>query len=59
MCLAIEEIKKESEVRGEAKGEAKGIFKILHTLVEKGLLSIEDAAENAGVSVEEFQRSKP
>lgn len=55
MCLAIEEMRKEER----EEGREEGILKILHTLVEKGLLSVKDAAENAGLSVEEFLRSKP
>ncbi len=55
MCLAIEEMRREER----KEGREEGILEILHTLVEKGLLSVEDAAENAGVSIEEFQRSKP
>ena len=51
MCLAIEGIREE--------GREEGILEILHTLVEKGLLSVEDAAENSGLSLEEFIRSKP
>ena len=51
MCLAIEGIREE--------GREEGILEILHTLVEKGLLSVEDAAENSGLSLEEFMRSKP
>ena len=55
MCLAIEGIREE----GRAEGRGEGILEILHTLVEKGLLSVEDAAENSGLSLEEFMRSKP
>ena len=51
MCLAIEGIRE--------KGREEGIFEILHGLVEDGLLSIEEAAKRAKVTVKEFLRSKP
>ena len=50
MCQAIEDIKAE----GRAEGRAEGVFEILHGLVDDGLISIEEAAKRAGVSVEEF-----
>ena len=37
--------------------EARGFMKALVSLVEKGRLTIEEAAEQAGVSKEEFTRN--
>lgn len=47
MCKALEQIKQE--------GIEQGIWETLVNLVQKGLLTIKDAAEQAGMSVEEFQ----
>ena len=54
MCLAIEGIRAEGREEGLEEGETKGILKILHTLVEKGLISIATAAEYANASVDGF-----
>ena len=40
-----------------AEGRVEGVFEILHGLVDDGLISIEEAAKRAGVSVEEFLRA--
>ena len=39
----------------EARGKVKGTLLALDTLVQKGRLTLEDAAEEAGMTVEEFQ----
>ena len=43
------------EERGKAIGEAKGIIKALVALVKKGILTVPQAAEEAEMSVEEFE----
>ena len=43
------------KVIGEAIGEAKGIIKALVALVKKGILTVPQAAEEAEMSVEEFE----
>ena len=43
------------EAIGEARGEAKGIIKALVALVKKGILTVPQAAEEAEMSVEEFE----
>ena len=48
MCQAIEEMRAESE--------AKGILKTLVNLFKKGILTLAQAAEEAQMSPEEFQR---
>ena len=48
MCQAIEEMRAESE--------AKGILKTLVSLFKKGILTLAQAAEEAKMSPEEFQR---
>ena len=42
--------------RGKALGHAEGVLTTLRELVQKGLLDIKDAAEQAGMTVEEFER---
>jgi hypothetical protein len=56
MCQAIEDIRAEGWTEGRAEGRAE-TFGILYGLVEDGLISIEEAAKRAGVSVEEFLRA--
>ena len=60
MCQAIEEMRAESraegEAKGEARGEAKGVLKTLVSLFKKGILTLAQAAEEAKMSPEEFQR---
>lgn len=48
MCKAVEEMLNESEARGE--------LRMLVKQVRKGRLTIEQAAEDANMSVEQFQR---
>ena len=56
MCQAIEEMRAESRAEGRAEGEAKGILKTLVSLFRKGILTLAQAAEEAKMSPEEFQR---
>ncbi len=42
--------------KGKAEGRAEGVLTTLTELVQKGLLDIKDAAEQAGMTVEEFKR---
>ena len=48
--------KEEGLKEGIEKGIEKGIFSTLIGLVKKGLLSIDDAAEQAGASKAKFQK---
>ena len=41
---------------GRAEGRAEGVFSALASLVRKNLLSLSDAAKEAGLSVEEFRK---
>jgi len=52
MCQAIEEMRAESR----AEGRAEGILKTLISLFKKGMLTLTQAAEEAQMSPEEFQR---
>ncbi len=52
MCKAVEEMLNESEARGELRGELRMRVK----QVRKGRITIEQAAEDAKMSVEQFQR---
>ena len=45
----------EGEARGEAKGKAEGVFVTLVGLFKKGLLTLAQAAEEAGMTVPEFE----
>ena len=60
MCKAIDDMLSEREARGAAKGEIRGIeigeLRMLVKQVKKGRLTIEEAAEDAAMSVEEFRK---
>ena len=60
MCLAIQQMKQESEAigeaRGEAIGEARGKLKTLFELVAEGLLTVAQAAANAKLTEDQFKR---
>ena len=45
----------EGVVEGEAKGKAEGIFMTLVNLFKKGLLTLAQAAEEAGMTIPEFE----
>ncbi|MCR4782905.1 MAG: UPF0175 family protein [bacterium] len=45
----------EGEAKGEAKGRAEGVFMTLVVLFKKGLLTLAQAAEEAGMTVAEFE----
>ena len=45
------------EARGEARGKKKGILKTLASLIKKGRLTVEEAAEEAGMSIAEFNKA--
>lgn len=59
MCKAIDDMLSEREARGAAKGEIRGIeigeLRMLVKQVKKGRLTIEEAAEDAAMSVEKFR----
>ena len=44
--------------KGEASGIRKGKLDVLHALVAQGKLSVEEAAQMAGATVEEFEKLK-
>ena len=51
------EIRGEEEfAKGKAEGETKGVLKTLVSLFKKGILTLAQAAEEAKMSPEEFQR---
>lgn len=47
----------EGEKVGEAKGEAKGMAKILLNLIEKGILTKEQALEQFGGTYEDLEKA--
>ena len=56
----IKAARKEGEAYGEARGRVEGRLENLLSLVKKGLISEEIAAEEAGMSVEAFaQKMNP
>ena len=56
MCKAFEDWSQELLSEGEAKGKAEGILVTLADLVKKTIITPEQAAEQANMSVEEFIR---
>ena len=50
-----EEGRAEGRIEGRAEGRAEGIFDTLADLVKKGILSISLAAQQANMSVSEFE----
>lgn len=51
----LELVARDSKSEGFSEGEAKGLQKQLINLVHKGLLSLEDASSEAGMTVDEFK----
>ena len=56
MCKGLEELRAEGIAEGRAEGIAEGTLKTLVALVQKGLLTMKDAAEQAGMTVGELQQ---
>ena len=52
MCKGLEELRAE----GRAEGIAEGTLKTLVALVQKELLTMKDAAEQAGMTERDFQK---
>ena len=55
MCKAIDDMLSEREVKGEIRGIEIGELRMLVKQVKKGRLTIEEAAEDAAMSVEKFR----
>ena len=56
MCKAIDDMLSEREAKGEIRGIEIGELRMLVKQVKKGRLTIEEAAEDAAMSVEEFRK---
>ena len=54
MATMKREAREEGLAEGRAEGRAEGIITTLCELLDKGLLSLEDAAQQAGLSPEDF-----
>lgn len=54
MCTVLDKVFSDGERKGEERGEEKGLIKGMISLLEKGKITVEDAAEEANLSVEEF-----
>jgi hypothetical protein len=52
MCDVLDRV----EARGKAEGIAKGIIDTLASLVKKGLISLTDAAKEAGMTPDDFKK---
>ena len=57
MCIAIEEMKEESKAEGIAIGIKEGELNLLFKLVQKGFLTIEKAASELDMTVEQFKEA--
>ena len=59
MCEIYDKIQQDGiaigEARGIKEGEARGILKTLVSLVKKGIITLAQAAEQANMTVEEFE----
>ena len=55
MCEAIEGIREDARAEGRAEGKAEGELKVLINLVKKGILTLTQAAEEANLTVPEFE----
>ena len=55
MCKALDDWMSEVRAEGVAEGEAKGVFMTLVNLFKKGLLTLAQAAEEAGMTIPEFE----
>ena len=56
VCQAVEDMMKTREQKGWQQGEQQGSLNTLIRLVRKGLLSVADAASEAGLSCEAFEQ---
>ena len=50
MCDVLDKI----VAQGEARGEARGEFNLLYKLIKKGRMTIEEAASDLGMTVEQL-----
>lgn len=59
MCKALEQMmydaRTEGKAEGEAKGRTEGILSTLSDLVKNGIITLEQAANQAKMSVNEFE----
>ena len=51
----LEQEREEGKLEGKLEGRQEGLMEALASLVKKGLLSLADAAKEAGMSPDEFQ----
>ena len=56
MCKAIDGMMQDVRAEGRAEGKAEGALEMLAKLVENGLLSLAQAAEQANMSVADFKK---
>ena len=56
MCEVLDRVESRGKAIGEARGKILGVQSTLISLVKKNLLSIRDAASEAGMSEEDFKK---
>ena len=56
MCEAIEGIRNDGRLEGITEGIQKGMLRTLFELVRKKLLTVDQAAEEAKMTVQEFEK---
>ena len=57
MCEIIEKYKAEGVAEGRAKGRVEGLLQMAVSLWKKGRLTEQEAADEAGISLEEFKKA--
>ena len=57
MCEIIEKYKAEGRAEGRAEGIAKGILQMAVSMWKKGKLTEQEAADEAGISLEDFKKA--
>ena len=57
MCKAIDRMIQDGRAEGRAEGKTEGALEMLAKLVENGILSLAQAAEQANMSVTEFRKA--
>ena len=53
MCQAIQQMRTESRAAGMLEGEVKGQLKVLVSLLQKNRLTLQEAADEAGMTIDD------
>ena len=57
VCEIMEEYGAKREARGEARGEEKGKLKSVVSLLKKGIITEKEAADEIGMTVDDFKKA--